>query len=64
MTGSRPADRPDDLTIDDVPQIRACLSCRKPFHSHWAGERVCKRCKTTAAWRDGRPPRSHPRNSG
>ena len=31
---------------------RKCLMCRKDFHSSWPGERVCKRCKETAAWND------------
>jgi len=35
------------------PKIRKCLICRRPFPSAWAGERVCRRCKATAAWRSG-----------
>lgn len=36
------------------PKIRKCLGeCGQPFHSEWAGERVCKRCKSTEAWRRG-----------
>ena len=31
---------------------RKCLMCRKDFTSAWAGERVCKDCKQTAAWND------------
>jgi len=34
------------------PKPRKCLMCRKEFHSSWPGERVCKRCKETAAWND------------
>ena len=30
---------------------RECLKCRKPFPSHWPGERVCNQCKTSASWR-------------
>jgi hypothetical protein len=33
------------------PKIRKCLLCRKPSPSAWAGERVCRKCKSTAAWR-------------
>jgi hypothetical protein len=33
--------------------IRKCLVCRSSFLSAWAGERVCRRCKDTAAWRSG-----------
>ena len=32
-------------------KIRKCLICRSPFPSAWAGERVCRRCKSTTAWR-------------
>jgi hypothetical protein len=34
-------------------KIRKCLICRSPFLSAWAGERICRRCKDTAAWRSG-----------
>ena len=34
-------------------ETRPCLLCREPFPSEWAGERVCPRCKSTAAWRNG-----------
>ena len=34
-------------------QIRKCLICRSFFESAWAGERICRRCKDTAAWRSG-----------
>ena len=34
-------------------KIRKCLICRSPFPSAWAGERICRRCKSTAAWRSG-----------
>ena len=35
------------------PKTRRCLMCSEVFESDWAGERVCKRCKGTAAWRSG-----------
>lgn len=36
-----------------VAKIRKCLVCKSPFESSWAGERVCRRCKSTSAWRGG-----------
>jgi hypothetical protein len=35
------------------PQPRTCLMCRSTFDSAWAGERICKSCKTHKRWRDG-----------
>ena len=32
---------------------RHCLKCQAPFESAWAGERVCPKCKTKRAWREG-----------
>ncbi len=32
---------------------RRCLMCHDTFHSEWSGERICKRCRQTAAWRQG-----------
>ena len=32
---------------------RSCLMCKDPFPSAWPGERICKRCKESAAWRSG-----------
>jgi hypothetical protein len=34
-------------------KVRKCLICKTPFPSAWAGERVCRRCKSTSAWRGG-----------
>jgi hypothetical protein len=34
-------------------KTRACLICKKPFESQWAGERICRSCKSTATWRSG-----------
>ncbi len=33
--------------------LRHCLKCQAPFESAWSGERVCRKCKTKRAWRDG-----------
>jgi hypothetical protein len=38
---------------DTDPKTKACLVCKAPFLSEWAGERICRRCKSTAAWRSG-----------
>ena len=35
------------------PVDRACLCCGSTFPSEWAGERVCRRCKGSNAWRTG-----------
>jgi hypothetical protein len=40
------------------PKQRRCLSCRRAFPSAWAGERVCRACKGTRAWKDGERMRS------
>jgi hypothetical protein len=45
------------------PRTRACLRCRSDFESEWAGERICKRCKGTAAWREGVPTTAHSSSS-
>ena len=37
----------------DAPRVRRCLRCNSDFPSAWNGERICKRCKGTRAWRDG-----------
>jgi len=43
-----------DLAQGSVePKIRVCLNCRNPFDSTWAGERICKVCKSREAWRTG-----------
>jgi hypothetical protein len=34
-------------------KIRKCLICKAPFLSAWAGERICRRCKSTSRWRSG-----------
>lgn len=32
---------------------RNCLKCREKFVSEWPGERICKTCKSSTAWREG-----------
>lgn len=58
-----PPERPDPR---DVPALRLCLRCRRPFDSAGFGERICSRCKTARLWHDGpgvasRPTRGGPR---
>ena len=36
-----------------TPKMRQCLKCRTPFMSEWSGERICRKCKSTIAWRQG-----------
>jgi hypothetical protein len=37
----------------EVPRTRPCLRCAEPFLSAWSGERICRRCKSSASWRQG-----------
>ncbi len=51
-------DRPYNKdTITETKELelkaRVCLMCRKSFESEWAGERVCRKCKSTETWRRG-----------
>ena len=32
---------------------RCCLMCGVHFSSEGAGERICRKCKTTSSWRNG-----------
>lgn len=34
-------------------KTRRCLSCGEDFPSAWAGERVCKKCRSSTKWRQG-----------
>ncbi|MDX9859739.1 MAG: hypothetical protein RBS99_02370 [Rhodospirillales bacterium] len=49
------AETETEVEIDDKTdrKTRRCLMCGQPFLSEWAGERVCRSCKSTAAWRTG-----------
>lgn len=45
---------PDDLDVSlHRPQMRKCLRCRSSFESAWNGERICRRCKNSGAWKNG-----------
>ncbi len=32
---------------------RTCLMCGEIFPSAWAGERICRQCKSQSRWRSG-----------
>lgn len=34
-------------------KTRVCLMCNRPFESAWAGERICRKCKSTDTYRSG-----------
>lgn len=36
-----------------APKPRKCLKCGEQFMSQHSGERICRRCKGTAEWREG-----------
>ena len=45
--GSAPKPKPDV----SAQKIRSCLMCRTEFKSSDAGDRVCKSCRGSSAWR-------------
>lgn len=45
--GSAPKPKPDAA----AQKMRRCLMCRNEFKSSDAGDRVCKSCRGTSAWR-------------
>lgn len=46
--------RPDaEPAAGDVTKQRRCLMCRTDFTSTWSGERICGKCRSKAAWREG-----------
>ena len=40
-----------DERRDYVLKTRNCLVCKVEFLSEWAGERICKKCKSRSDWR-------------
>jgi len=44
-------DEHEDVHHPGEEKVRKCLICKTPFQSAWAGERVCRRCKSTSTWR-------------
>jgi hypothetical protein len=52
------AEAPQSADEDEVPahikrKQRSCLMCHSAFDSAWAGERICRRCKSSANWQSG-----------
>jgi tRNA(Ile2) C34 agmatinyltransferase TiaS len=49
----------DNEVVEDqdkvVEKLRRCLMCGRMFDSHGPGNRICKKCKSTSAWRSGLP---------
>ena len=39
---------------------RKCLMCSRHFSSEWSGNRVCKKCRTSSAWKEGNMTSSDP----
>lgn len=51
---SRYERRPDpEPPAEEVRKQRNCLMCHDGFSSAWSGERICPRCRSKAAWREG-----------
>jgi len=42
-----------DTELDDDSKTRRCLVCADSFLSAWAGERICRKCKSSSTWRTG-----------
>ncbi len=59
MTNAAAIDAPRGQPDRDIRKIRQCLRCKASFPSGWSGERICSRCKSSNAWRNGAPPRSY-----
>jgi DnaJ-class molecular chaperone len=55
MTDTALPKETEDARHHGEPKLRPCLRCQGHFHSEWAGERICPRCKGTSAWRSGIP---------
>jgi hypothetical protein len=32
-------------------KVRKCMMCQTEFTSAWAGERICRKCKSSDKWR-------------
>lgn len=50
---SHTTDYADAPATQDAPKTRKCLMCQDAFESAWAGERICKRCKSSQNWKSG-----------
>lgn len=45
------ADEVQEVAVPEAIE-RQCLRCQTSFDSTWAGERICRQCKSTAEWRN------------
>jgi uncharacterized paraquat-inducible protein A len=45
MTNSPATEAQSDQPTNAASKLRQCLRCQAVFHSEWAGERICSRCK-------------------
>jgi hypothetical protein len=43
----------DHINHADQAMGRSCLICHTQFLSSWTGERICKKCKSSSAWKQG-----------
>lgn len=48
----KPKPEPSKAT-KNTSKPRTCMMCKTAFDSYWAGERICKRCRSSAAWKEG-----------
>ena len=46
-------DTNQDVEPQYIRKLRRCLMCGQDFESDWAGERICRKCKSTEAYRRG-----------
>ena len=52
-TSARDECTESEVQRESEEKTRECLICQSPFPSAWAGERICRRCKSSARWRSG-----------
>ncbi len=52
MSSSEKNSKPEPDRKYDAKE-RRCLKCREEFLSSWPGERICRTCKSSSAWREG-----------
>ncbi len=52
MSSSEKNSKPEPDRKYDTKE-RKCLKCREEFLSSWPGERICRTCKSSSAWREG-----------
>lgn len=55
MNGRIKALSPPKTAQGDVSARRVCLRCRTVFLSEGFSERICKRCKSSGAWKNAAP---------